>query len=47
MERINERQHEMNNGAATRTGKEYLKVGSRCRLSARGLKNMPRQTQHA
>jgi hypothetical protein len=36
----------MNNGAVTRTDKEYLKAGSRCRLSARGLKSMPRQTQH-
>ena len=46
MKRINERQYKTNEGTASKADKEYLRVGSRCRLSSLGLKNMPRQTQH-
>ena len=45
MKRIHGRRRETNEDNATMAEKEHLKAGSRCRLSALGLKNMPRQTQ--
>ena len=45
MKRINRRKHETNEINATKAEKGHLGTGSRCRLSAAGLKSMPRQTQ--
>jgi hypothetical protein len=46
MKRIIERQPETNKGDATEERQERIKIGMRCRLSAIGLKHMPRQIQH-
>jgi hypothetical protein len=46
MKRIIERQSETNKGDATEERQERIQVGMRCRLSAIGVKNMPRQIQH-
>lgn len=45
MKRIDERRREANKGAATEAKMEEIKVGMRCRLSALGLKKMPRQSR--